>query len=74
MYELEEKFGDVQFEHHSHNGPTWTKMTRRVIYLVESAHTEVRPDALIGLERDICRREMASLTLRIWSVVEVAVG
>ena len=49
-------------------------MTRRVIHLVESAHTEVRPDALIGLERDICRREMASLTLRIWPVVEVAVG
>ena len=35
------------------NGSTWTKMNRLLIHVAESAHTEVRPDPLIGLEHDI---------------------
>jgi hypothetical protein len=54
------------------NGSTWTKMKRLVIHLVESAHTVVRPDPLVGLQHDICESEMASPTFRIWQVARVA--
>jgi hypothetical protein len=36
-----------------------TKIKRLVVHLVESAHTVVRPDPLIGLEHDICESGMA---------------
>jgi hypothetical protein len=54
------------------NESTWTKMKRLVIHLAESTHTEVRPDPLIGLEHDVCEREMAFLTFRTWQVSRVS--
>jgi hypothetical protein len=40
--------------------------------LAQSAHDKVRPDPLIGLEHDVCEREMAFPTFRTWQVARVA--
>ena len=47
-------------------------MKRLLIYVAESAHTEVRPDPLIGLEHDICERELVFPTFRTWQLARVA--
>ena len=43
-----------------------------LVHLAESAHTEVRPDPLIGLEHDIYEGEMAFPTFRTLQVARVA--